>query len=82
MVLEKDIIKTITKTKNKNILIDNLNNYLSSYIKKANNSNDIHTFEIQFGKQEKNKQVYKNSITEDVYDKVLDKINKDHILFL
>ena len=35
---------------NKNIFIENLNNYLSSYIKKANNSNDVYTFEIQFGK--------------------------------
>lgn len=70
--------KKFSKTQNKNIFIENLNNYLSSYMKKANNSNDIYTFEIQFGKEEINKQVYKNSINKDIYDKLINKINKDN----
>ena len=32
------------KNNKQNVFIENLNNYLSSYIKKTNNSNDIHTF--------------------------------------
>ena len=65
------------KNNKQNVFIENLNNYLSSYIKKTNNSNDIHTFEIQFGKKIKNNHIYKNSIDPDIYNKILEKIKTE-----
>ena len=70
--------KKFNRNNKKNIFIENLNNYLSSYIKKTNNSNDMYTFEIQFGKKIKHGNIYKNSINRDIYEKILHKIKTDH----
>ena len=73
------IIEIILKNNKiiKYIFIENLNNYLSSY-KKTNNSNDIYTFEIQYGKKIKDNPIYKNSIDQDIYNKILQKIKKEN----